>query len=848
VKPLRHALAGHVSRLLWVKLRRDIKDHGWQFAAVVAVVVVGVALYGASYDSYQDLKASYDAVHTTYRFADFTFEGGPWSLGTAQKVRAQPGVEFAEARVVVDPPVRLGRDLKLIGRVVGIPRYGQPSVNRLELVSGGWPGSGDDMWVFVEKHFAEAHKLKVGSSVEIHGPRGWQKYRVEGTVISPEYIWPSRSRQDIFPSTDDFGVLFAPNSAAAGIAGSGGQVNQLVIYTGGDEDPGARNSVRALLGPGRIDSVTPRSDQASEEALRADLDQFQELAGFFPAVFLGIGAISIYVMLSRLVHQQRPQIGLLRASGYARGTVVRHYLAFATAIAVVGAIPGVILGSLLARLQTTWYVTFLTIPITVVNIYPRTMLTGASLALIACLLAAWAPARAASKIQPAEAMRGETPAGGGRISIWERIIPPLRRLPALDKIPLRSVGRNRRRAVYTVLGIIFSNLLILMTLGMLDSTFYLIDWQFFTVQRQDVHVIYNRPLSRADAVRVAQVPGALAVEPVSELPVKLTHGDESYSTALIGMVPGTVMHQFEDGNGNRLDLPRRGLLLGSALKKLLGVEVGDSITVAVPELDASWKETVAGFETEMFGTFAYASIDSVSPRLAHAYSHSPEVIGGAVAQVGGRDLGAVTEGELRRNGTPPAIATLVQQQLGVTDDAATSAFIKVLPGWDATVVESLRKNDIVAAAQDSRSVYKYIQSYMDFTYFFIGIMLALGALMAFALIFNTMSVNILERTREIVTLRTLGIRQGQISWLVTAENMLLAALGIVPGLIAGYWFAAIAMNQFQNDLFTYSLHMQVSSFIVTAAVIQLTSLVAQVPALRAIHRVDMTKVIKERTS
>jgi len=109
-------------------------------------------------------------------------------------------------------------------------------------------------------------------------------------------------------------------------------------------------------------------------------------------------------------------------------------------------------------------------------------------------------------------------------------------------------------------------------------------------------------------------------------------------------------------------------------------------------------------------------------------------------------------------------------------------------------------------------------------------------------------VNILERTREIVTLRTLGIRQGQISWLITAENMLLAALGIVPGLVVGYWFAVLAMNQFNNDLFTYSLHMQVSSFVVTAGVIQLTSLLAQVPALRAIHRVDMTKVIKERTS
>ena len=64
--------AGRVTRLLWVKLARDIREHGWQFTAVIAVVVAGVALYGGSYDSYQDLKASYDSVHSTYAFADHT--------------------------------------------------------------------------------------------------------------------------------------------------------------------------------------------------------------------------------------------------------------------------------------------------------------------------------------------------------------------------------------------------------------------------------------------------------------------------------------------------------------------------------------------------------------------------------------------------------------------------------------------------------------------------------------------------------------------------------------------------------------------------------------------------------
>ncbi|MBT8193609.1 MAG: FtsX-like permease family protein, partial [Acidimicrobiia bacterium] len=143
--------------------------------------------------------------------------------------------------------------------------------------------------------------------------------------------------------------------------------------------------------------------------------------------------------------------------------------------------------------------------------------------------------------------------------------------------------------------------------------------------------------------------------------------------------------------------------------------------------------------------------------------------------------------------------------------------------------------------------YDTAQQYMVFFYVFVGVMLVFGGAMAFALIFSAMSVNIAERTREVATLLAVGTERRQISRMITAENMTVAIVGIPLGLLAGFVTAGQAMASFESDLFAFDLYIRPSTFVISALAILIVALLSQWPGLRAIGRLEIAKIVKERS-
>ncbi|MDH3518810.1 MAG: cell division protein FtsX, partial [Acidimicrobiia bacterium] len=302
VRPLRH------------KLLRDIGRQRAQFIAIAITMFLGVTIFAATYDSYRNLQASYDTTATEFHFANLTVSGGD-TAAIAAEARAADGVESVELRSTANVPFQIG-DVKLLGRVVGIPPDREPAVNRLRILEGG-SLSGDGAELLIEKHMSDHFGLRPGDSMLVLGPDGWIEADVAGTVSSPEYIWPSRDRQELITSPDNFGVAFASEDLVRSFIG--GEPNEVIVYYDGgaeNEKLSARLGADARsLGAG---SVLTRAEQASNAALSEDLKGFEEMAVFFPIMFLTAAAMAAYVMISRLVHAQRPHIGVLVASGFTR--------------------------------------------------------------------------------------------------------------------------------------------------------------------------------------------------------------------------------------------------------------------------------------------------------------------------------------------------------------------------------------------------------------------------------------------------------------------------------------------------------------------------------------------------
>ncbi len=796
-------------RTLRTKLRRDLVARRWQFGAVVATIFLGVTLYAASFDAFRNLQASYNETYDKLAFADLTVTGGQIST-FASKAKDTDGVADVTTRTQADIPFRIDAEQKLLGRIVGMPTDRQPSVDKIDMLSGSYLDSKQSSGVVVEQHMADHFGLEAGDQLDLSTPDGWQTVDVLGTAASAEYIWPARSRQDSLTTPEDFGVLFVPEELAQSAGGTAAVQQALVLYDH-DVDRGALDhSLSAAANDDDATNVETQAEQPSNALLQEDVSGFGELSVLFPALFLTAAGLASFVLLNRIVFSQRTQIGTLLANGLGGRAVRRHFLAYGITVGLVGAIVGTGVGMLLGRLITGFYTAAISVPDTVTRFWPLTPVVGIAFGLVAGSLAAWVPARAASRIEPAEAMRGTVPTADGKRSLVERLFPPLSHLPARWKMMLRGLGRAKRRSLSTVLGVVLSLTLILVSWGMVDTTQILLDRQFEEIQREDAQLYFGVSLDGARVESVENVEGVARVESASQLAVSLRHDDELYATDLFAFEQDTQMHEFLTGSGKSKTLPEEGILAGNALKDVLGVEAGDDVELALTALDSTVKTKIAGFVDEPLGTLAYISLGQLADLLGSASPpQDPSVL------------------------EAPSIASVMVQYEDGADRETMSQRLSALPD--------------VAAFIDSRALFDTAQSLLGLFYAFVGVMLVFGAVMAFALIFNTTSANLAERSVEIATLRANGLSRGKIARLLTSENLLLTATGIAPGLIAGYALSAVFMTQFSTDLFQFDLEMRGRTLVLSALAIVAVTLLSLWPGLRAVGRLDIAKVARERS-
>jgi putative ABC transport system permease protein len=783
-----------VSRTLRTKLRRDLRRQWPQLAAVTVTVLLGVALFGASYDAYLNLNASYDKVFTDQRFADLWITGGQTAT-LAEQARHTPGVASVTTRVQVDVPLQVGPD-KLRGRVIGIPAGSQPAIDGVSVLAGHYP-TGPDDGVLVEHHMADHFRLHPGDTVAILSPGGWRSVRVAGVVASGEYLWPARSRQEPITVPDQFGVLFAPEPLATQAAGTGR--NQVLVRLDRGAPGGTLDTLRRIaMSAGAADVVT-RDQQPSNSLLHEDINGFSELSYLFPLLFLTAAGLATYILLTRRVQAEQPIIGTMLAAGIPRAQVLRHYLGYGLVTGTAGAVLGVVTGAVAARTLSRLYLQAIGLPpgsAVIAALHPATAATGLGFGIIAGLLAAYGPARHAARIPPAQAMRGTVPTAAGRTSLLERLIPPLRRLPARWRYVLRGIGRNRRRTAFTALGTVLALLLILTSWTMIDTMNAAMRTQFDTVQKQDARVDFTGPATPVELAAIAAVPGVAAVEPMTELPVTLSAADHSYATAVVALPQHTTMHGFRLPGGSTTSLPSQGILVGQAIHDQLHVTTGDTITARVGDA-APVQARIAGLLDEPMGTYAYISTD--------------------------------------------------QLRAQAPDAPVTSALLRLEPGGDRdTVRRAVTALPAVAAYQDSKALSRLYQQFTGLFYTFIAAMLALGALMAFAIIFTTMSVNILERQREMATLRIGGVPQRTVARILTGENLLLTLLGVVPGLVLGVLGGRAFLATYTNDQLRLELAIRPVTLVASAAAILAVAVLSQRPGLRAIARLDLASTVRER--
>ncbi len=786
-------------RLLRKKLLREILESKFRFFAISSVVAIGILLFTASYMSFLNLSESYEYTYDRLNFEELLVRVDRAPERAAERLSSLPNVELVTPRINDPLGMELEDGTRITGQIISVPDS-EPYVNMLYLREGtGLTGNEQELTCLVENHFAEFNDLGEGDT--IYAVKNGQRIpiRIAGVVSSPEYMIVFRNRQFPMTSATVYGVFYLGEEQARALTGFASNSYNEFAFTLKDYAllETTENQVRAVLKPYGIEEVTTRDNQISKMLLDMDLRSFHDFALFFPILFFSIAAFSIYMILSRLVRTQRPIIGLMRALGYSSRTVLLHYMSFALVVGIVGVVLGSLLGWAATGIVSKVYSIQMKIPFVQYGTYPEVFLYGFLMAMGFCAISGIVPARRSAKVQPTEALRGVVdPTRYGKVSWVERLLPRIDKLRVFWRLPLRNIFRNRRRTAFTVIGIMFAIILIMLNLGINDTINANMDQAFNHLFTFDIAALFLDPQTRVTQNKIEKIPGVTVVEPAIGAPCTISNGDEDVDSILMGALVDTVMRGFLDEKNREVEITPNHCLMSRNYRDELGVAVGDMVEVTTYNRSRSFM--VSDFIMEPMGSFVYVPVDEARELLGYGTKSS-------------------------------------------------AFYIQVDEGYYQQVRDSLYEMPEVLTLVDLSQIQKEINSYMALMYIVIAVMLVFGIIMAFSLVFNTSTINIMEREQEVATMLTLGVPQWKASLSLTLENVIMGLLGLLPGYIAARFVMVQAMKLYETDLFAFTPAISVWTFIVTGVLVIVLMVLSEFPSLRHIHNLDLAQSTKRRS-
>jgi len=775
------------------KTFRDLRSSRAQSLALITLVALGVASFIALVGAYRDLSTSYNRTYTRLKFADVTFSLTAAPESILQEIAGIPGVAAVSGRLILDAGLELPGGEPIRSRLIGLPPDRRPAVNDLHIHEGRYLNPDDRRSAVLEAHFAEFYGLHPGDSVTpiINGEK--IPFKVVGVAASPEYLIVSPSRQDILPSARTFAVLFVPLPELQKLLGSEGQINNIavLIEPGADRESAVGAIASRLKGFG-LASVTPQEDQPSNAALRMDLEGFREWADLMPGLILIVAAMSVYIMLSRVVRVQRAQIGLMKALGYTSRAVMGHYLTSALIIGITGSALGIIGGLPLAGWITGSYAAELGIPMVETHVYPDLVLGGVLLSLFFCALAGLGPAYASARMAPAAAMHLDPGAAlvKGGSSLIERLVS----LPLWLRLSVRNIFRVRHRSIGTGLGIVFAFVLVLMSWGMIDSMNYLLRHNFEDIERWDTVALFDSPQTEDVLKEVEGWKGVRKVEPFVQFPAVLKGPRGREEVVITALDPSATLHvlQLSGKSDPGQALTPGNIVLTSVILDKLNVGIGDPLMVETPLGPRRFK--IGGISEELTGPVAYINIEDA----------------------------------IRAAGRP----------------VFNGLYLEVDPRRAGDIKSALYHLPGAASVQLKKDIEHDWREMLGLFYVFMGVVMAFAVAMAFALLFNATTISVLERQREFATMRAVGAGRGYIALLIAAELIGLWLIALIPGLLLGKWVAVQMGAAYTTDLFSFRVIIAPTSYIITAAGILLTILLSAFPAVRRVNRLNLAEATK----
>ncbi|MBI5931099.1 MAG: ABC transporter permease [Chloroflexi bacterium] len=804
---------------------RDAREHWLQVLAIALILALGTGVYSGfgkqkewrieSLDKSFAMLAMYD-LHM--ELTDGSYLEGPALEAALAHIE---GVAMVETRLLVPTLIdasKGGETILYPGRLVGLDlSNGGPHINKLNITEGARLSEADinSNRVVIDHLFTSYRKLSPGDTVKIAGDF---ELDFVGRGQTPENLMIMPGTGGFMENENTFAIMYMSRASVQRLSGRAGLVNDVVFLFNKNTDPDAViaeiNKVMAANFADTGFNLTKKTDDKVYNAMYTDARGDQRFWNIIAGLFLFGAAMATFNLAGRIVESQRRQIGIGMALGVKRPLLALRPILLGLQIALIGTIFGLAVGYIFSQAIAGIFDDFYPLPYWRNPFFIESYINASIVGLIVPVVATLFPVWRAVRVQPIDAIQtGYLVAKGGGLSYLMEYVP----VPGKSymQMPFRNILRSPWRSLLTMLGVSIAIMLLIAMSGILDtfqrtihqgSDFYIKSQpNRLNVVLDTFYPINSERISQIQALEQDGQPLFSKVDVGLIMVGEYVNHDDEEMLAVIDLFdPETALWQPTLKEGQLPD-GQRGIVISEKAADDLGVEVGDTVRVALPIreglLSYRMEETdipVVGIHDNPLRMQAYMSLNQADlmnmQGLANTLTLYPA-------------KGVTTE-EMRR---------VMFAQPGVASVQLVS--------------------DIASSFEEAIEIFNVVMMMIQ------GVVVIL----AFLIAFNSTSINVDERVREIATMFAFGLPIRTVIRMQVVENLITGLIGTILGVLFGY-FAIVWMVKGQvADMIPdiqFDIHIALATF-VTASVLGIV-VVGLTPLLsiRKFLRMDIPSTLR----
>lgn len=518
----------------------------------------------------------------------------------------------------------------------------------------------------------------------------------------------------------------------------------------------------------------------------------------FPAFFLLVAALVCITTMTRMVEEERTQIGTLKALGYGSGAIARKYLLYAGSAAIVGCGLGTVVGSMIFPV-ILWdaYQIIMFIPENMVLLinWPLCLAVVAAYTAVV-LLVTWYCCYRSLRLVPAELIRPKAPTSGKKILL--EYLPLWRRFSFLNKVMLRNVFRYRQRMLMMLLGIGGCTALLLTGFGLRDSIVNMATDQFSNVLTYDMQIYFSEGQSEAEQEAFLEQLHEAGIQGhfLYQTGMDLEFGGVSKDITVMVTDEGIEPYMTFRMDGNDLEFPGvNEAILSEGMANILGISEGDIIYVRNEKMQSMQLVVDAIFHNNLSN---YLIISSETLELQW--------------------------GEVPRS----------QMLLAVVPEDADVYQCAAEVGGMTNVINVAVSDQLAGQMNGMLEALDTI----------VLVIVICAGILAMIVLYNLTNINITERIREIATIKVLGFRSGESAAYVFKENLLLTAMGTLAGLPMGYLLLKFVITQVRIDLIWISSDVTWGSCTLCVVITMVFGVLVDCLLYRKLENINMAEALK----